>query len=227
MYKETCPFCNRYLKDFDFFEDYGLDQIVSFIAFESPNFLVKPDILPGVKTGLHFLLYPKDHIYNLAEVNHIEEMGSVLRKMEKKFGKMAIFEHGGLEEGNSNQSKYHAHAHIIFGLDKYNMIDYMGDMLDGRLPPDRRQYEYQEIQTPKYAFPLNIREHFQNQPYLYVQQGRKGIILSGKTTSMISQRAVHLLTDGEIMNWKEIEDRPDLQKQSILRILNLIKRCRE
>ena len=224
--KEGCPLCHLEESNFPHFDRYGVDHLDRFTGFESPHFFVKPDVLPNVKSGLHFLLVPKAHEYNLAEFGHTDEVGRILRTMEGKFGPVTIFEHGGIEEGSSNQSIYHAHAHLMFGL-KARILDYMGDMLNGQLPPDFRVYDYKRIETPDFAFPNNLRQQFQGKPYLYVQQGGEGIIVHGDTASQITQRAMHLYSDGVIMDWKTLDQRPDLQKESVIRILKLIKNVRQ
>lgn len=221
--KEGCSFCHLEESNFPHFARYGVDHLDRFIGFESPHFLVKPDILPNAP--LHFLLVPKAHEYNFARSNHTDEVGHILKEMEKKFGKAVIFEHGGIEEGSSNQSIYHAHAHLMYGL-KGRILDYMGNMLNGQLPPDYKVYNYQRIKTPNFAFPNNLHREFKGKPYFYVQQGGEGLIVHGDTASQITQRAMHLYTDGVIMNWKEMENDPELQKQSIIRILHLIRSVR-
>ena len=153
-------------------------------------------------------------------------MGRILQTMEGKFGQAVIFEHGGIEEGSNNQSIYHAHTHLMFGFGKARILDYMGDMLNGRLAPDFRVYDYKRIKTPDVAFPNNLHNEFQGKPYFYVQQGGEGIIVHGDTASQITQRAMHLFSDGVIMDWKRIEENPDWQKQSIIRILKLIRNVR-
>lgn len=233
MKKEGCSFCNSIKeKNFGFLQQYGVDSIHQKIIFESDNFFIKPDSFPVNPNGLHMLLVPKDHVLNFAVKNGLaHEIGKIMYTLEQNFGPLVVFEHGGLQEGSNHQSIYHAHAHLIGGLEEYDVIRYMSDILNGQLPPDFRNYPHQIVSAPDYAFVTNAWEAFQQHktPYLYIEQGERGIFVpdsEGNMASQITQRAMHLFFSGEIFDWKQLESHPEWQKLSIVRILSLLEKCK-
>jgi len=154
--KEGCTFCYPKTSNFSHFRRYGKEKLDQFIVVETDDYLVKPDILPGNPDGCHMLIFPKNHIYNLSSLkNHKYRMGTLIKKLENKFGDdFAIFEHGGTGEGNNIQSVYHAHSHIYWGLGGFDLISYMKDMLSGKL--DGVVYPYKIVPAPSYVFTENL-----------------------------------------------------------------------
>jgi hypothetical protein len=145
---------------------------------------------------------------------------------------LVVFEHGGLREEGKHQSIYHAHAHLIGGLEGFDVIRYMSDMLNGQLPPDKLTYPHQIVHAPNHAFVIDAWRYFQEQPvpYLFIQQKPLGIFVpdsEGNMASQITQRAMHLFFSGEILDWKQLESHPDWQKLSIVRILSLLEECKD
>jgi len=232
MKKEGCVFCQPELSFFPHFELHGVSHIDRVIIHESDNFLVKPDVLPGNPDGIHMLLIPKVHTLNFAGQNEFtDEIGRIMYTLEQHFGPLVVFEHGGLQEGSNHQSVYHAHAHLYGGLDGFDIISYMSDMLNGKLPPDYRNYPHQIVPATNYAFVTDAWRYFQRQPvpYLFIQQRPWGIFVSDPENNMasqITQRAMHLFFSGEIFDWKQLESHPDWQKLSIVRILSLLEKCK-
>jgi len=228
MIKEGCSFCDIGVSDFPHFKEYGVDHLDQFVVAQTDHFNVKPDILPGNPDGRHMLIHPKFHTFNYAEMHaHAQEIGGLLYELEHRFGPLAVFEHGGTKEGNSNQSVYHAHFHAYGGLEGFDIISYMEYMLSGGLG---ERYDYLVKPAPDYAFLLNLKARYNGHPYLYVEQGPWAIFAEDKDESMksqITQRSMHQFFSGEILDWKKIPENDIFAKESVRRINNLIHKCRE
>jgi diadenosine tetraphosphate (Ap4A) HIT family hydrolase len=230
--EKNCPLCNYNANAMLHFQEYGKGRLDLYTILESENFLVKPDVLPGNPEGKHFLLHPKTHTYNYAEMhNYAAEIGSVLYEMERCFGPLVIFEHGGIHEGNSNQSVYHAHSHLYAGLENFDIIDYMRYMLSGGLEQDEI-YPHTIKPAPDYAFLANLKERYNGNPYLYIEQGSWAIFaedLAGTMKSQITQRSMHRCYSGDemgkILNWKNIPECETSTRESVKRLAKLIDNC--
>src|SRR3989338_1084130 len=224
----NCAFCNYNNQAFPHYERYGQDNLSRFVVAETDNFLVKPDILPGNSDGRHVLVHPKRHVYNHAGlVGHSDEVGRLTYDLEQKFGPLVVFEHGGLQPGNNVQSVYHAHFHAYGGLEKVDVIAWMQYMLNGGLGSDEI-YPYDIIPAPDFAFITNLSGRFNGIPYLYVEQGPWGLIVEDceeRMRSQITQRSMHLLFSGEVLDWKKIPESELLARESVRRIRNLIDFC--
>src|SRR3989344_939776 len=224
----TCGFCLYNKDEFPHFRQFGQQDLQNFIIAETPNFRVKPDILPGNPDGRHMLVHPKKHVYNHAGLTkYAYEVGQLVYLLEQKFGPLVIFEHGGLRPGNSVQSIYHAHFHAYGGLEGVDVIGWMNHMLSGGLGPDEI-YPHEIVSAPDYAFITNLSDRFNGIPYLYVEQGPWGLIVEdteGRMKSQITQRSMHHFFSKEPLNWKSISDSKDLARESVCRIRNLIEFC--
>lgn len=206
-----------------------MDRLDQFVVSQTDHFNVKPDILPGNPDGRHMLIHPKFHTFNYAEMHaYTQEIGGLLHNLEQQFGPLAIFEHGGTKEGNSNQSVYHAHFHAYGGLEGFDMISYMEYMLSGGLDANER-YSYKVKPAPDYAFLVNLKERYNGHPYLYMEQGPWAIFAEDKGENMrsqVTQRSMHKFFSGEILDWKKIPDEDIYAKESVKRIQKLIEKCR-
>jgi diadenosine tetraphosphate (Ap4A) HIT family hydrolase len=231
--KDNCRFCNIGIDDnqFGYFERYGRSILHKFPILESDNFQVKPDILPVNPDGRHFLVFPKEHFYNFAQFGGnpliVDELGRLVYQLEQQFGPLVIFEHGGVKEGNNNQSIYHAHFHAIGGLEDYDIISYMRDMVSGGLG-EGEVYPYQIFPAPNYDFLSNLHHRFNGHPYLYVEQGPWALYIEDpleQMNSQVTQRAMHKFFSGQILNWKEIPENEEFARESVRRLANIVDWC--
>ena len=231
--KDNCRFCNIGIDDnqFGYFERYGRSILHKFPILESDNFQVKPDILPVNPDGRHFLVFPKEHRYNFAQFGGnpliVDELGRLVYQLEQKFGSLVIFEHGGVTEGNNNQSVYHAHFHAIGGLEDYDIISYMRDMVSGGLG-EGEIYPYRIFPAPNYDFLSNLHHRFNGYPYLYVEQGSRALYIEdkdGKMKSQVTQRAMHKFFSGQILDWKKIPENEEFARESVRRLANIVDWC--
>jgi hypothetical protein len=224
----NCSFCYYKNSNFPHFEKFGKERLDRYLVSETDHFQVKPDILPGNPDGRHLLIHPKEHVFNHATLSYYaDEVGHLLYSLEKKFGPLVIFEHGGLKSGQNNQSIYHAHFHAYGGLENTDIISYMAKMLKGGLGSEE-VYPFEILPAPDYAFITNLAGRFNNHPYLYVEQGNWAIIVDDyqeKMKSQVTQRSMHRLFSGEELDWKKIPDREDFARESVRRIANLISLC--
>lgn len=223
-----CTFCNYQNSNFPHFEKYGRKDLDRYVVTETENFQVKPDILPGNPDGRHVLIHPKFHVYNHAGLTkYIDEMGQLVYQLEQKLGPLVIFEHGGLKQGSSNQSIYHAHLHAYGGLEEVDVIKWMEHMLSGGLGKDEI-YPYNIFPAPDYAFLANLNGNFNGYPYLYVEQGSWAIMVEDpeeRMKSQVTQRSMHKFFSGEILDWKKVDENEEYARESVRRIANLIEFC--
>lgn len=231
MTKEDCRFCFPNVNDFPHLKTYGLKRLDLLPIAESDNFKVKPDILPANPDGRHFLVFPKKHLYNFASIGGdqriICELGSLIYNLEQRFGSLVIFEHGGIREGNNNQSVYHAHFHAIGGLEDVDIISYMIDMISGGLNPNEI-YPYQLLPAPNYDFLSNLTTRFNGFPYLYVEQGTRALYIedrNGHMKSQVTQRSMNLFFSGKVLDWKRIPEVEEFARESARRLANIYELC--
>jgi len=229
--KDKCPLCYVGSYPFPHFERFGRQRLDTFSILESDNFKVKPDILPVNPDGRHFLVFPKEHFYNFAQFGGnpliVDELGRLVYQLEQQFGPLVIFEHGGVKDGNKNQSVYHAHFHAIGGLEGYDIISYMRDMVSGGLG-EGEVYPYQIFPAPNYDFLSNLHHRFNGHPYLYVEQGPWALYIEDKDEKMksqVTQRAMHRFFSGQILNWKEIPENEEFARESVRRLANIVDWC--
>lgn len=229
--KDNCSFCFIGSSYFDHFRRFGRERLDTFPILESAHFQVKPDILPVNPDGRHFLVFPKDHVYNFAQFGGnrsiVDELGRLVYTLEQKFGPLVIFEHGGIQEGDNHQSVYHAHFHAIGGLKGFDIISYMKDMVSGGLGPDEI-YPYRILPAPNYDFLSNLHHRFNGHPYLYVEQGSWALYiedLNGQMRSQVTQRAMHKWFSGEILDWKKISENEEFARESVRRLANIVDWC--
>lgn len=232
--KPNCQFCSQGSSDeFSLFfrEKYGVPPLHCLPIAETDNFLVNPDILPVNPDGRHFLVFPKIHRFNFASFGGnppiVNELGSLIYQLEQKFGPLAIFEHGGIEEGGNNQSIYHAHFHAVGGLEGFDIISWMADMVSGGLSIDE-VYPYKIYPAPNYDFLTNLHHRFNNHPYLYAEQGPRAIYIEdkdGNMRSQVTQRSLHLFFSKKILDWKKIFENDDYAKEAVRRLANIYDLC--
>jgi diadenosine tetraphosphate (Ap4A) HIT family hydrolase len=229
--KDKCPLCYVGSYPFPHFESFGRQRLDTFSILESDNFQVKPDILPVNPDGRHFLVSPKEHFYNFAQFGGnpliVDELGRLVYQLEQQFGPLVIFEHGGIKDGNKNQSVYHAHFHAIGGLEGYDIISYMRDMVSGGLGGGE-VYPHEILRAPNYDFLSNLRRRFNGHPYLYVEQGPWALYIEDKDEKMksqVTQRAMHKFFSGQILNWKEIPENEEFARESVRRLANIVDWC--
>jgi len=229
--KDNCRFCFSKSYTFPHFERFGRGSLDTFTILESDNFLVKPDVLPVNPDGLHFLVFPKRHYYNFAQSGGdsliVDELGRLVYQLEEKFGSLVIFEHGGVQEGNSHQSVYHAHFHAVGGLNQYNIISYMKDMVSGGLAQDEI-YPYEILEAPNYVFLSNLHRRFNEHPYLYVEQGSWALYIEDsedRIRSQVTQRSMHRWFSGQVLDWKKIPENEEFARESVKRLANIVDWC--
>ena len=224
----NCGFCDYNAQNFSHFGLFGQDNLSAYVVDQSDNFLVKTDIIPGNPDGRHLLVHPREHVYNHAQlVNHADEVGRLVYRLEQRFGPLTIFEHGGLSPGNNVQSIYHAHFHAYGGLEDVDVIGWMRHMLTGGLNPDEI-YPFEIFPAPDYTFITNLSGRFNGIPYLYVEHGPLSIFVEDtdkKMKSQITQRSMHEWFSHEVLDWKRIPEREDFARESVRRIRNLIDLC--
>lgn len=226
MRKDGCVFCVPDASVFPHFAENGVDQLDKYHAMESENFAVKFDILPARQDGLHFLLHPKFHelTHSRIDSRYDYEVGQVLYRLEQKVGELTIMEHGDVDEANATiMSVRHAHSHL-FPSAGFNLAQYMHDELDGQ------GIAHQMIDTPHYSYFGNLRRHFANRPYMYVQQGGVGLYAledHGNIKSQTIQRETQAFwNNGATFDWKKIGDHPDWGGESVKRLQRAIERCK-
>ncbi len=230
LIKKNCSFCNPNLEKHPHFQEFGLPpNISSYPILQTDFFRVKPDILPVNPDGFHLLLVPRSHILNTTELpeESYREIYELMKRIQELIGPYVIFEHGAIKEGSNHQSVYHAHVHLIGGIECYDVSRYLQDVLQGGLDQDEK-YSYQVIGTPSLVFPENIRKLFGGEapcPYLYFQQGRQGLIVldpENKMKSQVTQRAMSRFS-GQQLDWKQIVNGGEEEKiESARRIRSLL-----
>ena len=215
-----CTFCHPEQSVRLHFAEYGVARLDFVKLIETDHIFVVPDLLP---IGTHVLMIIKNHKYSFAAHPDLaDEVGFVHHQLESLFHtQMAFIEHGGIENGGSNQSIYHQHAHIIEtkGL---NVIQYMSDTLESQ------SIEHEIIFTPDSSPAVNLQHAFDNQAYLYLQQGNRGIIAHDPDNhfpSQTAQKNLSLLLEGRTLNWKQIVNDHEMAKLSVQKIVNLLERC--
>lgn len=227
--KLDCQFCVP--TGWDHFEQFGVDPNLPNTALaETDSLYARADILPNAP--LHFVAMPKFHgIYASIQAPELaHEYGQLRYKLERDYGPMIVAEHGDLGEETtaSTMSVRHQHTHFFGGLGDIDAIRYFSDMLSGGL--DGVSYDYQTRTAPRFPHQSNIPPEGREMPYLYVEQGNRGIWLPDPEDllkSQTTQRSIHQLHSGEQLSWKEIQDREDLAKLSCQRVLEMIDRCKE
>ena len=136
---------------------------------------------------------------------------------------MVIFEHGGIKDGGRNQSVYHQHAHICTS-GGYDTIRYMADMLEAE------GVFFDPVDTVDRSPIINLQREFKGQPYFYVQQGARGIMAHNRDDqipSQLMQRNMSRLLSGRVLDWKRIGAEEELAVLAVLRIANLLERCKQ
>ena len=230
---EKCVLCDYQAGVLPHFKTYGREPLQSFVVAQTDNFQVKPDVLPAEPVeGLHFLMHPKRHTFNYADLHRdANEVGGLFYQMEHRFGPLVIFEHGGVKQGNKNQSVYHAHAHLYGGLVGFDVIAYMEHMLSGGLGYDEI-YPYQIIPARDYAFLVNLKQRYNGHPYLYIEQGPWALFAeddSERMKSQIAQRSMYRHFSGDVLgrmlNWKNIPDCEVSTRESVRRLATLVDNC--
>lgn len=139
-----------------------------------------------------------------------------------------MFEHGGISAGNSVQSVYHAHTHLIGNLELFDLIRYFQDMLSGGLSQNEI-YPYRIVPAPDHLFLVNLNYRFTGKPYFYLEQGHWGIYAeedeNHQMQSQIGQRSMSWLLNGHILNWKNIPEDDNVAREAIQRLKKLYDYC--
>lgn len=229
--KDGCRFCHPNLGDFPHLKEFGLPRLDLLRVKETEHFIVKPDILPANPDGRHFLVFPKEHKFNFASYGGnpeiVYDLGRLIYSLEQKFGQLVIFEHGGIKEGSNNQSVYHAHFHAIGGLEGFDIISWMTDMVSGGLDPNEI-YPYTIFPAPNYDFLSNLHQRFNGHPYLYIEQGPNALYVEDPNEQMksqVTQRSMHLFFSGKILDWKRIPENDEFARESARRLANICDLC--
>ena len=229
--KVNCVFCNDKLIKHPHFEQFGLrNDPDKMHIFETKNIFVKPELLSSSPEGLHLLVVPKIHrlsFWSLPELSY--EVGQIIEKVETEFGRpFVFFEHGSLtQEGSKLQSVYHQHGHLIPDGSK-SVLAYMEDRLKKNY-----QITYEKISTPDKSPIPNLRRYVKGFNYLYIQQGREGLIAhdhqEGKPAdvfpSQITQKSMSLLLSNIEADWKQLPKHQEYARLSAQRIAALINLC--
>lgn len=229
--KDNCRFCRPNPNDFSHLRKFGLERPDLLKIAETDNFFVKPDILPVNPDGRHFLVFPKEHRLNFASYGGnpqiVDELGRLIYQLEQRYGQLVIFEHGGIKEGNSNQSVYHAHFHAIGGLEGFDVISWMEYMVSGGLNQDE-VYPYKIFPAPNYDFLSNLYHRFNGHSYLYVEQGPWALYVedpSNNMRSQVTQRSMHKFFSGRVLDWKKIPENEEFARESARRLANAYELC--
>ena len=225
--KPPCSFCEPQTTQYPHFAAYGRGRIDLVHLLETEHAYVKPDILPSSPDG-HLLLIPKPHGTSFAALPQLtSEIGQLLYQTEQILQRPVVFfEHGSIEEGAKVQSVYHQHAHIIPDGSS-NVLDFMRDWLNKLGIP------HEVIDTSDPSPIANLKRHFDGFNYLYIQQGRVGLMahdnLDGKPTdafpSQITQRGASRLFHGRELNWKQIAQSDELARLSVQTIAHIVDDC--
>ena len=233
--KPDCALCDYRNGNLDIhFQRLGLPGDLSKNQIlRTPNFVVKPDSFPVHPNGRHVLIHPRNHGVNFATMGeHASEIGEAVYAIEQLWGeRVAIFEHGGslTNEESSVQSIYHAHVHIVGGLGDVDVIRYMSDMLNGGLEHDGLTYPHSVSWVPNDAFVENLKYHYGEDPYLYIQQGGTAIYAADPLNimrSQITQRSLHSwFSRTTELNWKQFGENEEFAALAANRILTLLDHC--
>lgn len=235
--KPGCQLCDYRNGNLDvYFQRLGLPGDLSKnIILQTPHFVVKPDSFPVHPYGRHVLIHPKGHGTNFASFGeNADEVGRAVYAIERIWGeKVVIFEHGGSPTGveSSVQSIYHAHVHVVGGLEDVDIIQYMSDMLNGGLEQEGTVYEHSLSGAPSHAFVENLQYHYGEVPYLYIQQGGRAIYAPDPNNDMrsqITQRSMHDWFSGtRELNWKQFGDNEEFVALAANRVLRLLDHCKD
>lgn len=223
---KPCSFCKPI--DYPHFQRMGRDRLDLAHLIETENVYLKPDILPSSPVG-HYLVIPKPHNVSFAALPYelADEVGSIIYQAEQVMGMpMVFFEHGSIEEGSKIQSVYHQHGHLVPD-GSTNILDFMRDWLN------KMGIAHTVIDTPDLSPMVNLRQQFRGYNYLYVQQGRMGLMahdnVDGDPTdgfpSQISQRGVSKLFRNRELNWKLIPTDDELARLSVASIAHIVDDC--
>jgi len=233
--KPGCALCDYNNGDLDaHFQRLGLSGDLSKnVIYQTPHFVVKPDSFPVEPNGRHVLIHPRRHGVNFASFgDYTDEVGRAVYAIERIWGeKVVIFEHGGSPTvvESSVQSIYHAHVHVVGGLEGIDIVQYMSDMLDGGLEPDGRVYEHGISEAPSFVFVDNLQGHYGEVPYLYIQQGSRAIYAQDPNNAMrsqITQRSMHQwFSETPELNWKQFKDDQGYVALAAKRVLTLLDYC--
>ncbi len=223
----SCVFCNPKESVFPHFQKYGRDRIDLAHLLETDNVVLKPDILPSSPDG-HFLVIPKEHNLSFASLPHLAgEVGNMIYEAEQIIKRpLVFFEHGSIHEGSKVQSVYHQHGHLIPD-GSIDMLAYMCDSLK------KMNIQYDVVDTADLSPIINLQKVCKGFNYLYVQQGRVGLIAhdskDGKSAdtfpSQITQRKVSELLWHKPLDWKKISCSPELAKLSVSTIAHIVDEC--
>ena len=230
--KINCPFCNKESSANSHFEKYGLVNNPDLAhILETDNTYIKPELLSSSPDGMHLLLIPKPHRLSFTALPELaNEVGHAIQRIEDEFQRSFVFfEHGSAMGGESKlQSVYHQHGHLIPDGNS-NILEYMADRL-------KKVYKipFKIIDTPDKSPIVNLKQYFKGFNYLYIQQGRKGLIAhdnkDGDPTdsfpSQMTQKSMSLFLGHVEIDWKLINQKEEFARLSAQRMANLIAQCK-
>lgn len=225
-----CVFCEPKSVDHAYFRKYGRERIDLARVYETSNLFVKVDNLPVSPTGQHFLVISKKHCVAFGQRPDLkDELGHVLYEMEQISRQPMVFiEHGGglpqFGHGPSNnQSVYHVHGHII-ETGGFNIIESMKDVLSRKEKINYKTVELSDLSPIKF-----LKQNYTGHPYLYIQQHNRAIWTvdsNGTFPSQIAQRNMSNLLSGEVLDWKKINYKDQLARESVTRISRIVDECK-
>ncbi len=226
--EESCRFCKPQPIN-GYFENWGAPQLKNAILFQGKHLRVEPDLLPVHPDGIHLLIIPDQHLQSFAQLKaYEEEVGYTLQRLSAELGtNIVIGEHGGGSRANGYgeskvQSIYHPHMHV-FGVNDHDVLSYMKDAMRRR-----EGIQCQNIVTADASPIRTVSQLYTGHPYIYLQQGETAIFAEDqgdKFPSQIIQRNMGALYNGVSLNWKQIDQDPELARLSVQRITAVLKQC--
>ena len=226
---EDCPFCHpdKFIKPH--FAEYGVCSVLDKIpVLETERIIVTPDVL-AVSPEFHLVLFTReDHLTSFASSPELqEEVGSVLHSLGMSLNQPIVFvEHGGvmgLTKPSTLQTVGHRHAHILPG--ELRLTDFLGDVLIG-MGIDYTTFNSQDTS------PLAAISEFpecQQYGYLFAQDittGRGLVAFDRENVwpSQITQKNVARLLSGQELDWKAMQQDPELARLSVQRVVSTHER---
>jgi len=210
-----CPFCSK--NNFYIKKKYFPEHIhESFILYQTPNFIVVPDIAPIVEG--HLLIISKKHYpcYGKLEQNYFHELIELKEKISKflarHYQNPLFFEHGPAVSKHAGCCIDHAHLHCLpINIDLTSSIYHKLHKI--------RINSIEEI--CKYSV--------QNISYLYYETNKKDKFiypLSGDFSVLPSQYLRKVIASKLNLpqwNWRDIISDPSYQDSKLKQVINIVK----
>ncbi|MBI4973773.1 hypothetical protein HZC27_04140 [Candidatus Roizmanbacteria bacterium] len=236
--KPGCLFCEpskseptRHLEKWDGWGGgHSARNLAEITLYESDNLRVIPDSFPVRPDGQHVLIVGKKHRTAFAQPELlVDEVAHFLKRLRSEAsGEVIYAEHGGgmpdinhINRPDKNMSIHHRHAHVVFGSNSLDPLNYMRDALtrEGWSPRDVETHQGNPIEA--------LRELYTGNPYLFFNIGNRGLWVEDQDDRMVSMTTQrHLSTMyGEPVNWKQIPSNPNMANEAYVRFAKLMSHC--